>query len=617
MPDVPSEGITLVVKKEKDTIIKRGGVMSEILEYNGIDLIKRFPEDPASPINAGTRLIVREQQSALLYKDGKLIDTYGPGMHTIEGDASPTEVYLVNQKIYSDLKWGLTNPLTLMDPERGIITLRVFGFYSFRISDPALFVRHFAAAVTTFTIESFQDITRENRNVFISDYLGKSLMTKGFREASGQIDTMSGDLKEIAVAQFIPLGIEIRDFMISSIEPVNDGGSQGEKSRDESALWRCNSCGFKENPPGVENCQKCGESKLTIVKEGAWDCPNCGTKRNRGPFKCCPNCGKPHGDDVEFYLPDDARVVDNDEELNKANLGPDWKCQYCGGDNRADFPFCTGCGSNREGAPLREVKEERIDEKPPREEEPPPPEPLRKSPLKSILIGCGCLSLFFIVIFTAFLMNLPKAQVATVSGLRWERSVDIESLRAVRDSAWESETPLGARILSRFRELHHNDRVQTGSVTKTRVVHDKVKTGTEKVKVGKKNMGNGYFKEIYEEKPIYKDVQRTETYQEPVYANVPVYRMKVTYEIDRWQALSKAQKNGDDKNALWPDVKPHHRERLGARKEAYYVFFTAPKGEKYTYRTENASEWQSFEMGKKYKVDVDKKGNVKKVEKQA
>ena len=57
------------------------------------------------------------------------------------------------------------------------------------------------------------------------------------------------------------------------------------------------------------------------IREGAWDCPACGRRRNRGPLAHCPGCGRPRGPEVRFYLPDDAREVTDQAEIEQGQAG--------------------------------------------------------------------------------------------------------------------------------------------------------------------------------------------------------------------------------------------------------------------------------------------------------
>ena len=91
------------------------------------------------------------------------------------------------------------------------------------------------------------------------------------------------------------------------------------------------------------------------IREGAWDCTTCGRTGNRGPEKYCAGCGHPRGLEVEIYLPEDAPEITAEAALERALAGADWCCDHCGGDNRADADYCTGCGAPGEGAERRQV----------------------------------------------------------------------------------------------------------------------------------------------------------------------------------------------------------------------------------------------------------------------
>ncbi|HSN86092.1 MAG TPA: zinc ribbon domain-containing protein [Thermoanaerobaculia bacterium] len=345
------------------------------------------------------------------------------------------------------------------------------------------------------------------------------------------------------------------------------------------------------------------------IREGAWDCPSCGRKKNRGPDKFCGGCGAPRGPEVKFYLPDDAPEVVEAEALKKAQAGPDWICPYCESDNPAGNSFCSGCGAPKDGAQAREVVEHRNDAPPP----PPPPQPLGAQPpppagkkwtgpvMKGCGLGClGLLALFALLLF----LGRPKDAVLTVTGLRWERSIEVEQARTVTKQAWEGELPAGARVLSTSREIHHHDRVQTGTRTATRTVTEQVQTGTERVKVGSRDLGNGYFEDVYEDRPVYESQSHEETYEEPVYREDPVYRNRFRYEIEEWGTVRTAQAKGEDRSPGWPDPGIGDREREGKRTEVYEVLFADEDGKSWIYKAPNEAEWSTFEPGRTYKATV-------------
>jgi hypothetical protein len=343
------------------------------------------------------------------------------------------------------------------------------------------------------------------------------------------------------------------------------------------------------------------------IREGAWDCPQCGRQRNRGPEKFCGGCGAPRGPEVRFYLPEDAAEVTDAQALEQAKAAPDWICSYCEADNPARNDFCSGCGASKEGTQARPVVEHRFDA--PAVPPPLPSAPSKLSPGLKKGCGLGCLGLLALVILFAIL-GRPREKDLTVSGHHWVRTIAVEELRPVTEQAWEGEVPSAARLLGSSNEVHHVDRIQTGTRTQTRTVSERVQTGTERVKVGTRDLGNGYFEDVYEDRPVYETREREETYQEPVYIEKPVYRKRYRYQIEKWVPDREARNEGQGTAAAWPDPKLAGKQREGGRQEVYEVFFTDPKGKQARYRAPNEQVWRSFEEGRTYKGKVKSDGEV-------
>lgn len=345
------------------------------------------------------------------------------------------------------------------------------------------------------------------------------------------------------------------------------------------------------------------------IREGAWDCPVCGRKRNRGPEKFCGGCGAPRGPEVKLYLPDDAAEIADAAALQRAQAGPDWICDYCGADNPTGNSFCSGCGSPREeGTKTREIVVHRSDVPPP----PPPPAAPAAKPKSSWLkkgCGIGCLGLVFLVGLLVFL-GRPREKALTVTGFHWTRTIAVEELRPVTETAWEGEVPSGARILSSSREVHHVDHIQTGSRTRSRTVTERVETGTEKVKVGTRDLGNGYFEDVYEDRPVYEDRSHEETYEEPVYRDQPVHRQRFRYEIEKWLPDREARAEGRDRSPVWPATALGRREREGSRSELYEVLFRDSGNKPARYRAPTEQVWRGFEEGRAYRGKVKSNGEV-------
>lgn len=113
-------------------------------------------------IMMGAQLTVRESQVAVFVNEGQLADVYQPGRYELTtanmplmtalkswkfGFNSPfkADVYFINTKQFLNCKWGTANPVMMRDAEFGMIRLRAFGIYSFRVSDPVTFLRQVLA----------------------------------------------------------------------------------------------------------------------------------------------------------------------------------------------------------------------------------------------------------------------------------------------------------------------------------------------------------------------------------------------------------------------------------------------------------------------------------------
>src|SRR5690606_13688078 len=141
------------------------------------DIVRRVPEVGSGEFRLGSQLVVRESQRAVFFRDGKALDVFGPGRHTLStnniplltgliglpfGGRSPftAEVYFVSMREFTDMKWGSAQPIVFRDTELGMIRLRAFGTYSMRVSDPQLLVSQVVGARGSYTTASIEDFLR-------------------------------------------------------------------------------------------------------------------------------------------------------------------------------------------------------------------------------------------------------------------------------------------------------------------------------------------------------------------------------------------------------------------------------------------------------------------------
>jgi excisionase family DNA binding protein len=147
-----------------------------------------FPDDDKE-IKNGAQLIVRESQLAQFVYLGQFGDTFFPGKHTLVSDNIPVlsrlkgwkygfespfkaDVYFVNTRLFTGNKWGTANPIMMRDPDFGIVRVRAYGTYDFRVVDPKVFLKEVAGTDNNFRIDEFADTMRSRLVSMFSDALG-------------------------------------------------------------------------------------------------------------------------------------------------------------------------------------------------------------------------------------------------------------------------------------------------------------------------------------------------------------------------------------------------------------------------------------------------------------
>src|SRR5215213_5633799 len=169
------------------------GELIEIIEWTDDSrdtLSYRFPDDDKE-IKRGAQLIVRESQVAQLVYLGQFGDLYTAGKHMLTTDNIPVlttlkgwkygfespfkaDVYFVVTRLFAGNKWGTSNPVMMRDADFGIVRLRAFGTYDFRIVEPARFLKEVAGTDQHFRLDEFADVMRSRIVSVFSDALASS-----------------------------------------------------------------------------------------------------------------------------------------------------------------------------------------------------------------------------------------------------------------------------------------------------------------------------------------------------------------------------------------------------------------------------------------------------------
>ena len=208
----------------------------EWLDYTDDTIAHRF-ERYQNEIKNGAKLIVREGQTAVFVNEGQLADVFTPGTYDLTtknlpilatlkgwkyGFNSPfkAEVYFVNTHLFTDEKWGTKNPVTLSDARFGLVEIRAFGTYAFRISDAGKFIIDIVGTDNNFT------------NFEINEHL-KSLIATRFTDTVGEANLpielyaantteLSDTCREVMAPEFESVGISLEKFFIENVSMPED-----------------------------------------------------------------------------------------------------------------------------------------------------------------------------------------------------------------------------------------------------------------------------------------------------------------------------------------------------------------------------------------------------------
>jgi len=211
------------------------------------ELVRRFPERGMGDFRMGSQLIVRESQVAVFFRDGKALDTFGPGRHVLTTANVPlltsffsnlvfnektifsAEVYFVNTRDFATEKWGV-GPVPMETPGQGWgwLLVGINGTFHFQINEPQRFVTQFVGNRGSYT-------TRDIRAAMLADIEGSLIDLLGTTKP-GSITKLMSLRDELGVAvkakvneEFGELGILLKDITIGQVKALDTSEEQLRK----------------------------------------------------------------------------------------------------------------------------------------------------------------------------------------------------------------------------------------------------------------------------------------------------------------------------------------------------------------------------------------------------
>jgi len=365
----------------------------EVIEWTDMEqdeLVFRFPVQ-GKEIKMGAQLTVRESQAAVFVNEGQIADVFQPGRHTLSTENMPiltklkswkygfnspfkAEVYFISTRQFTGQKWGTTRPVMMRDQDFGLLRLRAYGIFSYKVNDPETFLKELFGTSGSFKTADINEQLTRMAVSSLSDLLAESQIPA--LDFSMHYDELSMEGRQKLQPKFNDYGFKLVSFTIENIslpEDVekamdkrtsmgvvgdlnkftkyqtaeaireaanNEGGglagagagmgagaamahsmmgsmnSQQSTVQPQTTKVKCTNCGASVDE-NAKFCSSCG-NKMKIEKTS---CIKCGAKIDEGT-KFCPECGA--------------------NQLEKIS------CSKCGAELKPGTKFCPECGTKQE-----------------------------------------------------------------------------------------------------------------------------------------------------------------------------------------------------------------------------------------------------------------------------
>ncbi len=210
------------------------GQLIDVIEWkddSNDTMVHRYDRN-GKEIMMGAQLTVRESQVAIMVNEGKLADVFQPGRYELSTQNMPiltalkswkygfnspfkAEVYFINTKQFLDQKWGTSNPVMMRDAEFGMIRLRAFGIYSFRVGDPVAFLKEVFGTNAYMTVEGVTGQIKRTLVSGLSDAIAQSKIPA--LDLAANYDELSQFALNTLAPRIANLGLKLESFVIENI----------------------------------------------------------------------------------------------------------------------------------------------------------------------------------------------------------------------------------------------------------------------------------------------------------------------------------------------------------------------------------------------------------------
>ncbi|PIC63442.1 hypothetical protein CSV79_11650 [Sporosarcina sp. P13] len=348
-------------------------------------LVYQFPVHN-NEIKMGAELTVRESQVAIMVNEGEIADVFGPGRHVLYTQNMPVltklkswkygfnspfkaEVYFINTKQFINQKWGTSNPIMMRDPDFGMIRLRGYGIYSYRVKEPVAFLRELFGTNSSYDTSAIEGHLKKMIISGLSDLFAESQIPA--LDLAMHYDELSESSKQKMIPRFAEFGFEITSLYIENLslpkeveeamdkrttmgvlgnmqqyqqyqaaEAIRDaaqneggglaGAGVGMGAGMSMGQMMSNAMNPTNQPTQAAPTKACQHCQATINADAKF-CPQCG-KSAFAEKATCINC--------DAQIPKDAKFCN---VCGTAQIS-EKKCSKCSHANLPNAKFCAECG---------------------------------------------------------------------------------------------------------------------------------------------------------------------------------------------------------------------------------------------------------------------------------
>ena len=208
----------------------------QFFDETGRSLVHRIPPSGSAAIQMGAQLIVHENQEAIFFRDGQALDTFGAGRYTLTTQNVPLitailtipwekspfqcQVYYVGKQTFIDQKWGTRQPITVRDSDFGMVRLRSFGKFAYRVENSKLFLDTLVGTQGKYTTEDVTNYLKDRIVSSMTDLIGTAAIS--MLDLPAKFDEIAAGTRAKVADDFAKYGLELMDFFINAITPPEE-----------------------------------------------------------------------------------------------------------------------------------------------------------------------------------------------------------------------------------------------------------------------------------------------------------------------------------------------------------------------------------------------------------